>query len=137
MGMTKKDKVIREILKGETDEDEILRKNKVGRKEFETWLDSEEWQAQFERHVRKNERRAQILITNFLTVAAAKLVGLTESDKDDTARKSCLDILQMPRIAEENNIAPTTEGIKMSAKSQNEIMAIMAEEAKNARTKEP
>jgi hypothetical protein len=85
--------VIDEIFRGEVDEQSILDKYKVSRKLYNRWLADETFSAEFDRRIEAAFRQSAILIARYAPLAAAKLVALTESDKEETARKACLDII--------------------------------------------
>jgi hypothetical protein len=99
MGKTEKLKprqfaVIDELFNGD-DEQAVLDKYKVSRKLYNKWLADETFTGEFDRRIENAFRRSDILIARYAPLAAAKLVQLTESDKEETARKACLDIISM------------------------------------------
>jgi hypothetical protein len=85
--------VIDEVFRGEVDEQSILDKYKVSRKLYNRWLADETFAAEFDRQIESAFRQSVILIARYAPVAAAKLVSLMDSDKEETARKACLDII--------------------------------------------
>jgi len=91
--------VIDEIFRGEVDEQSILDKYKVSRKLYNRWLADETFSAEFDRRVESAFRQSAILIARYAPVAAAKLVSLMDSDKEETARKACLDIISFSTAA--------------------------------------
>jgi hypothetical protein len=87
--------VIDEIFRGEADEQYILDKYKVSRKLYNKWLADSNFTDEFDRRIDAAYRQSAVLIARYAPLAAAKLVQLTESDKEETARRACLDIISM------------------------------------------
>lgn len=93
--------VIEDLFAGELDEQQILEKHKVNRRLYDKWLADENFTVEFERRLKLAHRQSELIIARYATVAAAKLVQLTESENQETARKACLDII--------NYLRPNTE----------------------------
>jgi hypothetical protein len=87
--------MIEDLFAGELDEQAVLNKYKVSRKTFNKWLADERFIEQFNERIASSFRQGQLIIARYAPLAAAKLVQLTESDKEETARKACLDIISM------------------------------------------
>ena len=99
MGKTEKLKprqfaVIDELFNGD-DEQAVLDKYKVSRKLYNKWLADSNFTGEFDRRIDAAYRQSAVLIARYAPLAAAKLVQLTESDKEETARRACLDIISM------------------------------------------
>jgi len=92
--------VIDDMVSGELDEQVILEKEGVSRNVFNKWLSEESFTSEFDRRVRWLARQSELIIARYSGVAAAKLVQLVECEKDETARKACLDIISLPRLSE-------------------------------------
>jgi len=88
--------VIEDLFAGELDEQAILDKYKLSRKLYNKWRNDDSFTEQFERRIADAYRQSTALIARYAPLAAAKLIQLTESDKAETARKACLDIISMP-----------------------------------------
>lgn len=89
--------VMDDLFSGEADEATVLAKHKVSRNTFNKWLDGQAFQAEFARRMDSAYRQGRLIIARYVPLAAAKLVELTESDKEETARKACLDIISQQR----------------------------------------
>ena len=89
--------VIEDLFAGELDEQKILEKHKVNRRLYDKWLADENFTEEFERRLKLAHRQSELIIARYATVAAAKLVQLTESENQETARKACLDIINYLR----------------------------------------
>ena len=85
--------VIEELFAGELDEQAILDKYKLSRKLYHRWRNDENFTEQFEKRISDSYLQSDVLIARYAPVAAAKLIQLTSSDKPETARKACLDII--------------------------------------------
>jgi len=87
--------VIDELFSGELDEQAVLDKYNVGRPLYYRWLADDVFAEQFDRRIAAAYRQSAALIARYATLAAAKLVQLTESSNPETARKACLDIITL------------------------------------------
>jgi len=92
--------VLDDLFNSELDEEAVLDKHKVRRSTYERWLADELFAERFKRYVNNMRRRSELLMAKYSCLAAAKLVELTTSDKAETARKACLDIISSPKIAD-------------------------------------
>ncbi len=92
--------VIEDLFSGELDESAILQKHKISRNLLNRWLADEAFKKQFDERVESAYRQSELIIARYAPLAAAKLVQLTESDKEETARKACLDIISLRRPTE-------------------------------------
>ncbi len=93
-GLTKRQlAVIDELFRSELDEQAILDKYKVSRQLYNRWLTDENFADELERLIESSFRQSALLIARYAPLAAAKLVSLMDSSKEETARKACLDII--------------------------------------------
>jgi hypothetical protein len=88
--------VIDEIFGAELDERAILEKHKVSRNVYNKWLADERFKAEITRRVTSARLQSEALIARYSLLAAAKLVQLIESEKEETSRRACLDIISLP-----------------------------------------
>ena len=114
---------------GELDEQAILDKHKIKRNTFNRWLADENFEAELVRRIKTARLMSDVLIAKYSVVAAAKLVGLTESEKEETARKACLDIISLPnsKLPEQPD-SEETETVTLSDETASKILAVLAEE---------
>ncbi len=96
--------VIDDFFGGELDEQAVLEKHKVNRNIYNRWLADELFVSEFDRRVMSAHRQSAALIAKYAPLAAAKLVQLTESEKEETARKACMDIISLPALLEKRII---------------------------------
>jgi len=87
--------VLDELFLGELDEQQVLDKYKVKRAVFSCWLSDDFFAEQFDRRIASAYRQSAALVARYATLAAAKLVQLTDSSNPETARKACLDIITL------------------------------------------
>jgi hypothetical protein len=90
--------VIDDLFSGELDEQVILDKHKVRRNVYNRWLAGGLFLSEFDRRIISAHRQSAALIAKYAPLAAAKLVQLTESEKEETARKACMDIISLPAL---------------------------------------
>ncbi len=93
--------VIDELFTGELDEQATLDKYGVTRRLFKKWMTGEAFRGEFEARIADSYRRSEMIIARFAPVAAARLVELTGSEKEETRRKACLDIIALPERLKE------------------------------------
>lgn len=90
--------VIDDLFSGELDEQAVLEKHKVGRNVYNGWLADGLFASEFDRRIMAAHRQSAALIAKYAPLAAAKLVQLTESEKVETARRACLDIISLQAL---------------------------------------
>jgi hypothetical protein len=127
--------VLDDLFNSDLDEQAILDKHKVRRSTYERWLADELFMERFKQHVNGLMRRSELLIAKYSCLAAAKLVELTTSDKAETARRACLDIISVPKItsnrSEQPDKAPKESDKQvgqLSDATASRLLAAMAEE---------
>ncbi len=92
--------VLDDLFNSDLDEQAVLDKHKVRRSTYDRWLADKLFTERFKQYVNGLKRRSELLMAKYSCLAAAKLVELTASDKAETARKACLDIISVPKIAD-------------------------------------
>jgi hypothetical protein len=90
--------VLDDLFNSDLDEQAVLDKHKVRRNTYDRWLEDKLFAERFKQYVNGLKRRSELLMAKYSCLAAAKLVELTASGKDETARKACLDIISLPKI---------------------------------------
>jgi len=89
-------KVIDDLFGGKYSEVEVMKKHKISKNIFNKWASDSLFIKELEFRVESSRRQSEMIIARYAPAAAAKLVALTESDKEETARKACLDIITQP-----------------------------------------
>ena len=98
--------VIDDLFSGELDERAVLDKHKVSRNAYDRWLADGLFASEFDRRIMSAHRQSAALIARYAPLAAAKLVQLTESEKEETARKACLDIISLQALLDKGIAQP-------------------------------
>jgi hypothetical protein len=126
--------VIEDLFAGELDEQAVLEKHRVSPRLYKKWQVDDAFIGQFERRIAAAYRQSAALIARYAPIAAAKLVQLTQCDKEETARKACLDIISMqtpllapPRPKAADPDAPE-QSPTLSDHTASKILALLAEE---------
>lgn len=88
--------VIEELFLGNLEEHEIIEKYKLTKTLFNRWMADSLFINEMESRIRLARLQGRLLIARYASVAAAKLVQLTEGEKEETARKACVDIISLP-----------------------------------------
>ncbi len=88
--------VIDDLFAGNMDEAEVLEKHSVSNRLYSKWLRDEVFSGELRFRIESGQRQSELIIARYAPAAAAKLVALTESGKEETARKACLDIISLP-----------------------------------------
>jgi len=127
--------VMEDLFTGELDEQAVLDRHKVSRNVYDRWLTDGLFVSEFDRRIMSAHRQSAALIARYAPLAAAKLVQLTESDKEETARKACLDIISLQalfdkRIAQpgESQTEQTQPLQKITEQTASRLLAALAEE---------
>jgi len=90
--------ILDDLFNSDLDEQAVLDKHKVRRNTYDRWLEDKLFAERFKQYVNGLKRRSELLMAKYSCLAAAKLVELTASGKDEPARKACLDIISFPKI---------------------------------------
>ncbi len=124
--------IIDDMFACELDEQAILDKYNLSRREFNRWLADENFRAELFRRMEIARLLSEVLLAKFAVTAAAKLVQLTECDKEETARKACLDIITLPYLAAQKTEPPAEEEpMEISDETASRMLAILAEDKQN------
>jgi hypothetical protein len=110
--------VMEDLFSGELDERAVLQKHKISRNVYSRWLAEGLFASEFDRRIASAHRQSAAIIAKYAPLAAAKLVQLTESDKEETARKACLDIISLPALLDKKMTQPTEPQTAESQRQQ-------------------
>jgi hypothetical protein len=101
--------VLDDLFAGVSSEQDILEKHKVSKRLYDRWLADDGFAAEFQRRLQNARRQGELLIARYSSVAAVKLIELTQSKNPETARKACLDIITVLRPDSAKPDADTTQ----------------------------
>ena len=76
--------------------EEVLQKRKVSLRTFRRWHGQEYFAAEFDRLLKIARGKAELILARYASEVAARLVGLTSAQKEETAHKACLDVITPP-----------------------------------------
>lgn len=125
VNLTKAQKcVLTLIFEDKKTEEEALEEAKVARPIYDGWFRQALWLKEYEHRIMACKRTSDLIITTFKEVAATKLVTLTNCEKEDVARKACLDIIE--REIKVDEITEIEKEVKLKPRTQEKIMEIMA-----------
>jgi hypothetical protein len=131
--------VIEELFAGRLEEQEILQKYNLSRNLYNKWKDDDYFIEQFDKRIADAYCKSTVLSARYAPVAAAKLIQLTDSDRPETARKACLDIISMPTLTAGKKIQPpdvpqpadNSTLVPFNAETAGKLLAVLAEEKVN------
>lgn len=120
---------IDELFKSGSDEASVCAKNNISDTLYRRWLNQKAFTDELIFRGGCARRASRILLTQYLTVAAAKLVALTGSDKEETARRACLDILSLndTKTASDDEIPTETPALNISPQTASKLLKVLAE----------
>ena len=94
MYLSKKQRgVLVDLFSGQFTVQEVLEKRKVTRRTYYRWHAQQYFAAEFKRLLNLARSEHQLVFARYATDIATKLVSLTTADKDETARRACIDAL--------------------------------------------
>jgi len=125
--------VVDDLFAGQLSEKEVLSKHRLGIGTYRKWLEDELFANELAFRIESARLQGRLIIARYAPVAAAKLVQLTASDKEETARKACLDIISLPmdkKQASEPGGEKEDEisEDKISPKTASKLLEVLAEE---------
>ena len=127
--------VLDDLFNSELDEQAVLDKHKVRRSTYDRWLADKIFAERFKQYVNGLKRRSELLMAKYSQLAAAKLVQLTGSEKAETARKACLDIISVPKIRADKDEQPekapkesSQQAEQLSDATASRLLTALAEE---------
>ena len=122
--------VIEDLMNGMNKYD-VLHKHKVNPARYNRWLQNETYRKALVDRIDSLQRQHKFIAVNALPAAVRRLGELIDSEKDETARKACLDIIALQkenaaddaaRKAQEDSNPP-----KISDEKAARMLAILAE----------
>ena len=131
--------VAEDLFASELEEQKILDKYKVSRKLFNRWLAEPTFAERLKQCIEAARLRSAVLVARNAPKAANTLFELTTSDKGETARKACLDIILMNTPARSAGSPATADGVPtnhppLSDEAATRLLAALAEEKDQSRS---
>lgn len=122
--------VIDDLCEGEMSEAKVLAKYGVSHAIYRRWLSMKVFGEEMDFRIGAARRQSQLIVAKYAPLVAAKLIQLTESEKEETARKACMDIIQMPAtVSNQNKISeePHSE-IAITSETATRILEALAKQ---------
>ena len=124
--------VIDDLFDAADDEAEVLAKHHVSGYLYRRWLANETFCDELNFRIESAKRQSRHIIARYAPMAAAKLIELVASDKEETCRKACLEIIAL----QAGQQSPTMESAakaeedmpKLSAETASRLLAALAQE---------
>jgi hypothetical protein len=91
--------VIEDLFTAEMDEQDVLDKHNVSGALYNRWLADERFAEHFERRIAQAHHSGRLILARYASVAAFKLVELTNCKKEEIARRACLDVISLDNPA--------------------------------------
>ena len=85
--------------------EQVLQKHNVSQNLYSKWLSDKSYIAEMDSRIQLLDRNSRLLIAKYASVAAAKLIALTDSENQETARRACLDIINLLKDENQNFIS--------------------------------
>jgi hypothetical protein len=103
--------VLEDLLQNGISEQDAMQKHNVSMYRYRKWLANGLFAHELNLRLESAMRQKMIAMARSLPKAAAKLVNLTSSEKDETARKACLDIMaiQISNVPNQTHQTAATE----------------------------
>jgi predicted DNA-binding protein YlxM (UPF0122 family) len=134
MYLTEKQRgVLADLFSGRFTVQEVLEKRKVTRRTYYRWHAQEYFAAEFKRLLELTRNEYQLIFAHYAPDIAMKLVTLTTADKDETARKACMDVIanhdrKIKHKSENESNAIEEPLIDLSPEVASKMLALLAEE---------
>jgi len=120
--------VIEDIFWGNLDETEVIKKHKVSNRVYRKWLGDANFIDELAFRLDSAKRQSNMIIAKFAPAAAFKLVELTDSEKEETSRKACLDIMAHPSTVNSPQEKKESVCENISSEKAEKILAVLAKE---------
>jgi hypothetical protein len=111
--------VIDDMIRGETEE-VALEKHNVKQEVLDRLLNNPEFAIVISNRIGFSIIRLKLLIAQYAQAATAKLIDLTQCEKEETSRKACLDIINLASRQSEPVIG--REKVKVIEKSTGPVL---------------
>lgn len=124
--------LLNDLFESGKSEIEVLKEHRISAYVYRRWLNENQLFAdEFTFRIQAGKRQCERLIASYAPAAAAKLIELTQGEKEETTRKACLDIISLPlelsrQTKKPSPPKPTTEDI--SEKLASRILKALADD---------
>jgi thymidylate synthase ThyX len=126
--------VIEDLFEGKK-EQEILKKHNLSRKLYNKWLADEAFNRKLDRRAEWEYRKIAFNLARSARKAVSSLVKLAESEKGETSRKACVDLITIranhlsgTNAMPGDNPAPPPESPPLTQETAGKLLAVLAEQ---------
>ena len=131
--------VLDDMLKNGLTEHESLEKHNVSPCRYRKWLENGLFEQEINARIDAATRQSRLVMARYLPWAAERLIQLTASEKDETARKACLDVFSLHNDDAAKDIAEAPQPRKkfhpqLTPEIASKMLAMLAEEKRKARS---
>lgn len=133
--------VVKDLFKGELKEKAILQKNKLSRKLYDKWLVDETFAGRLDKRLVREYRSSEFMLARYTLVVRQRrmrLIRHRRTDKPETARKACIDMITIrtdcsavTSATPENDCTLQNESHNLSPETSGRLLALLAEEKNN------
>jgi len=130
--------VLDDMFKNGLTEQETLEKHNISPYRYRRWLENGLFGQEFNDRIDAAIRQTKLVMVRYLPWAAERLIQLTASEKDETARKACLDVISSHNDDTAQDIAEAPQPQKkfhpqLTPEIASKMLAMLAEEKRKAR----
>ena len=104
--------VIEDMFKNGLSEHEVLEKYKIYPYRYRNWLKNGLFAQELDNRIEAARRQSELAMARWLPLATERLAQLTISEKDETARKACLDIISLHTLEAEQKTAQNAQTVQ-------------------------
>ncbi len=125
--------VINDMFQNGLTEHETLEKHNVRPCRYKKWLENGMFKQEIDARIEAATRQSKLLMARCLPFAAERLAQLTVSEKDETARKACLDVISLHTTETEQKTEQQAQPQKahpLPPEVASKLLAILAEDKK-------
>ena len=104
--------VINDMFKNGLTEPETIEKHNIRPCRYRKWLENGMFKQEIDARIDAAIRQSKLVMARWLPLAAERLAQLTISEKDETARKACLDIITLHTPETEQKTAQNAQTVQ-------------------------
>jgi hypothetical protein len=122
--------VIEDMFKNGLSEHEVLEKYKIHPCRYRGWLENGLFTQEINDRIESAMRQSKLVMARWLPLAAERLTQLTISEKDETARKACLDVISLHTPETEQKTVQEVQAKELPTlppEKASKMLAILAE----------
>jgi len=119
--------VINDMFKNGLTEPETLEKHNIRPCRYRKWLENGMFKQEIDARIEAAMRQSKLVMARWLPLAAERLAQLTISEKDETARKACLDIISLHTPETEHKTVEEVKPKELPPEVASKLLAALVE----------